>query len=319
MRSLIQNREPRRDSSGAIIDAHDGCLEYFDGVYHLYGTQYADTNGFTQLNRYVCYTSRDLREWHFEGDILPAARPANRFRPYVKHCPATGKYVLWYYWGERWIGALDFAAGEGPTVPFQFGVATSDAPTGPFTTVRETAKISRASGGDHNLFVDEDGTGYLIYTWYKEKCSVIIERLTPDFLDTTGEVSAPIADVREAPILFRRGNYYYALAGDLCAFCPHGAGAEVYRAESPLGPYEFRGDINRDAEGNIIIPGQQTHISRLHGQEDEDTLIWMADLWHSTPDGLKGHDIQYWSAPLEVDEAGDLRTLRRVDEWELPL
>ena len=30
--------------------------------------------------------------------------------------------------------------------------------------------------------------------------------------------------------------------------------------------------------------------------------LYTGDLWSSAPDGLKAHDIQYWSPPLEFDD-----------------
>lgn len=35
---VINNVNPRRDTAGHIIDAHDGCLKFFNGRYYLYGT-----------------------------------------------------------------------------------------------------------------------------------------------------------------------------------------------------------------------------------------------------------------------------------------
>ena len=41
--AAISNVNPRRDSHGEILDAHDGALEYFEGRFYLYGTRYDDT------------------------------------------------------------------------------------------------------------------------------------------------------------------------------------------------------------------------------------------------------------------------------------
>ena len=57
--ATISNAEPRRDIHGNILDAHDGCLEYFEGQFYLYGTRYGKTNGFGKTNRYVCFSSPD--------------------------------------------------------------------------------------------------------------------------------------------------------------------------------------------------------------------------------------------------------------------
>jgi hypothetical protein len=310
----IQNKVPRVDIDGDIMDAHDGCLEFYNGVYYLYGTVYGDTHGYTQLNRYTCYSSPDLVNWRNHGAILPDQKPAVYYRCYVKRCPATSLFVMWYYHCPRWIGTTNWAAGEGPTAPFSFAVAVSESPTGPFRTVNSHVEVKNKSGGDEGLFVDEDGAGYLIYTSTKNDFAVTVEKLAPDFLSSTFESSEIIATQREAPALIRRGEFYYAFVGTLCCACPQGAGVEVYRARHPLGPYEFRREINRDAEGRIVIRAQQTHITTLPTLEGN-PLIWMGDLWESTPDGIKGHDIQFWSAPLQFDANGDPPPLVWQDGW----
>ncbi len=58
-----------------------------------------------------------------------------------------------------------------------------------------------------------------------------------------------------------------------------------------------------------IIPAQQTFVMPLerNGQTD---FLWMGDLWGSAPDNVKGHDMQYWSRPLEFYANGLIRPLR---------
>ena len=67
-----------------------------------------------------------------------------------------------------------------------------------------------------------------------------------------------------------------------------------------------------------IIPAQQTYVLELpssHGPE----FIWMGDLWGSASDNVKGHDYQYWSAPLEFDENGHIRTMEWKSTWTLEI
>jgi hypothetical protein len=66
----IHNAEPRRDLAGEIIDAHDGCLQFFGDRYHLYGTAYGHAAGFSINNRFRVYSSPDWRHWTFEGELL---------------------------------------------------------------------------------------------------------------------------------------------------------------------------------------------------------------------------------------------------------
>ena len=314
----ISNVEPRRDTRGEIVDAHDGCLMYFNGSYYLYGTRYGSTDGFGRTNRYVCYSSPDLVTWTFHGEILANAPDRTYYRPYVIFNKATHKYVLWYN-----------ADGE-------YGVAQSESPTGPFSIVNPNVQVKYASSpvGDLGLFVDNDGKAYITYTHGMDGFGVqtepiphhqiCVERMTPDYLGSTGEVSETVAGNCEAPALFRRGNTYYLLFDNTCAFGTSGSGARVYTSSAPLGPYTYRGNINVMAASvrnvpitwttpgtgrpNCIIKAQQTFVATLpttHGT----AYIWMGDEWGSRPDGIKGHDYQYWSRPLRFGKDGMIEQL----------
>jgi hypothetical protein len=59
----VNNRDPRLDVDGNIIDAHDGALEFFEGRFYWYGTAYGDTDWFTNRNEFHVYTSPDLSRW----------------------------------------------------------------------------------------------------------------------------------------------------------------------------------------------------------------------------------------------------------------
>jgi beta-xylosidase len=304
-RATISNVQPRRDVEGKIIDAHDGCLERFGDRFYLYGTAYGATDGFGTTNRFVVYSSPDLVHWTPHGDLVRGLRPGVHYRPYVKYNAKSNKYVLWYNWYPTlWNG--------------QYAVALSDTPQGPFAIHDPNVKVKEAKPGDLGLFVDDDGTGYLIYTSIERDHGISIEKLTDNFLGSTGETSGIIAHGCEACSLFRRNDVYYALFDVCCCFCSEGSGTRVYTAKSPLGPYVQRGNINRNEKGKVIIAAQQTHVARLptaHGTE----YIWMGDRWQSTPDKIKGHDFQYWSSPLKFDRDGNIARLAWEDDWSIEL
>ena len=65
--ATISNVEPRRDVTGAIVDAHDGNLLFAGGRYYLYGTAYGKSAGFSIHNRFRVYSSPDLERWTFEA------------------------------------------------------------------------------------------------------------------------------------------------------------------------------------------------------------------------------------------------------------
>jgi len=64
-----------------------------------------------------------------------------------------------------------------------------------------------------------------------------------------------------------------------------------------------------------VIPAQQTFVMPLK-TSDGMQFIWMGDLWGSASDNIKGHDYQYWGAPLIFDENGDIEPMEWVDEWK---
>lgn len=301
----INNAQPRRDVAGSIMDVHDGCLERFGGTYYLYGTAYGSTDGFVASNHYVCYSSPDLVKWTLRGDLLRDAPKGVYYRPYVKFNSKTKQYVLWYNWYPTlWNG--------------QYGVATSDKPTGPFAIRNDNVKVRNAKPGDLGLFVDDDGAGYLIYTSIERDHGISVEKLSDDYLSSTLQGSDIISGGCEACSMIKRGGTYYVLFDSCCCFCPGGSGARVYTSTSPLGPYTLKGNINRRADGSTIIPAQQTHIAQLQTPKGVE-FIWMGDRWVSTPDTIKGHDFQYWSSPLQFEADGAIKPLKWEDQWTLNL
>ena len=336
----INNVEPRRDVAGRIIDAHDGCLQFFEGRFYLYGTAYGTNTDYFQTNHHYCvYSSPDLGQWTYEGELLQAQPSGVYYRPYVVFNPNIRKYVLWYNWYQKnWDG--------------QTGVAVSTSPSGPFTIVNPNIQLSHAHAGDGSLFVDDDGTAYYIYTAIGEGYTIRVERLTPDYLKATGGTSRILAAGGESPVLFRRNNTYYALCGPRCNACPQGSETQVFTSSSPLGPFVTKPDwnINRHTEHDVpkishqetnglgiltpegtytlhpsrdtqiinatnspIIPAQQTWVAKIP-TPDGPVFIWIADRWGSSPDGAAGHDFQFW-APLEFSPDGSVLPIKNVARW----
>lgn len=304
VRADIRNSELRRDASGDAIDAHDGCLQFFHGRYYLYGTAYGRSSGFSINNRFRAYSSPDLMQWTFEGELLKEPPDGVYYRPYVVFNPNTHQYVLFYNWYPKlWDG--------------QLGVAISDTPAGPFAIVNPDVQVSQAKSqpGDGSPFVDNDGTAYFIYTVIGQDHAIRVERLTPDYLGSTGQASDVLARGCEAPVLFNRAGIYYALFDACCCFCPAGSGARVFTSTSPLGPFTEQSNINRhEGNGAPIIAAQQTWVAQLPTPNGR-AYIWMGDRWGSRPDGVKGHDFQFWSEPLRFEDSGAIQPMANVAAW----
>ncbi|MGA2241740.1 MAG: family 43 glycosylhydrolase [Verrucomicrobiota bacterium] len=302
---IINNIEPRRDVTGQIIDAHGGCLQHFEGRYYLYGTAFGTNESSMAMNcPFRVYSSPDLERWTYEGELLKDPPRGVYTRPCVVFNPHTHKYVLWYNWLPKLWDS-------------QTAVATSDTPIGPFTIINPNVRVFGSRPGDGSLFVDDDGTGYYIYTAIGEGYAVRVERLTPDYLGPIGEMSTILVKGGEAPVLFRRNNLYYALCGPLCPDCLDGSLVQVLTSASPLGPYNVRSNINRRPENGVpIIPAQETWVARIP-MSGEPLFIWMADRWGSCTDGIKGHDFQFWSAPLKFSQDGDILAIENIGRWDI--
>ena len=305
MKICISNVIPRQDVQGNILDVHDGCLHFFEGRYYLFGTAYGNTDGFTRSNCYVVYSSPDLAAWTLEGNMLKSPPSGVFYRPYIAWNANRKKYIAWFNWYPKlWEG--------------QFGVAESDTPQGPYEFVTENASVGLEQPGDHGLFVDDDGVAYLTYTSIKEGHGITVEQLDGSYIASTKRNCGVIARGCEAPTLFKRQGLYYLLFDSTCCFCPAGSGALVFTSKHPLGPWTQRGNINRTPDARTIIPAQQTHVARLPSAAG-DLFLWMGDRWHSRPDGIKGHDFQYWSSPLKFNEDGSIESLSWENEWAVEL
>jgi hypothetical protein len=90
----------------------------------------------------------------------------------------------------------------------------------------------------------------------------------------------------------------------------------VFTASSALGPFTERTNINRQAgNGSPIVAAQQTWVARIP-TPDGPAFLWMGDRWGSRPDGLKGHDLQFWSLPLKFAPDGSILPLKPAPGWK---
>jgi len=347
----FNNNLPRLDSTGTILDGHDSSVQKFakdPPLYWMHTASYglckepknygcdqtADHCGFQLDHNITIWTSPDLSSgsWKFIGYAIDwRDRPAGIvFRPSATYSIFTEQYILYWNWVAKNGTYMGYAA------------ATSSTPAGPFTIKTDVVNVTLNNAtwhaGDFHFFVDDDGTGYIIYSsqhWMR------IEKLTDDFLASTGEFydgfRVPSYYFVEAPAMFKRNGIYYALFGHCCCYCYQGSGIMVFTAQSPLGPFKFQGpniacrEPKTDLVNAIPTPGQgclyggSNMYSVTRSQQNfvitVDTpkgkeYVWTGDRWQQSPDGLKGHDPQYWTL-LEFNADGSIRDVNWVDTWEL--
>eukprot|EP00456_Euglypha_rotunda_P031921 TRINITY_DN24782_c0_g1_i4.p1 TRINITY_DN24782_c0_g1~~TRINITY_DN24782_c0_g1_i4.p1 ORF type:complete len:156 (+),score=29.23 TRINITY_DN24782_c0_g1_i4:3-470(+) len=128
-----------------------------------------------------------------------------------------------------------------------------------------------------------------------------VEKLTDDYLQTTGSSgnSGFFGDSNvEAPAMFKRNGFYYAVFGSCCCYCEEGSSPIVYVTSNPLGPYTTTTNLGG------AMSSQQTNILP-YNTPNGIQYLWQGDHWQSAPDGLKGHDFSYWQ-PLSFGSDGNV-------------
>jgi len=298
----------RFDSVAAAIDAHDGEIAYFNGVFYLYGTSY--DCGYEWGNKaapfcgFKAYASSDLVNWSDRGFLFDAKTPIWQsrcnggtygcYRPHVVYNNRNSVYILW-------INVYDNRVG--------YRVFTSTSPVGPFAEMAEPrlaingdAQVAGLNNGDHDVFVDDDGMAYIAYTDWKSGGAIAIERLNADYTSGTGVYVKGVTPGRtEAPALMKRDGKYYILYSDPnCGYCG-GTGTSYRTAPSPLGPWSDGIKISSNSCG-----GQPSFVSTIK-LKSEVIFLYGSDLWNN---GAKNEALAnfYW-APLTFTADGAINPI----------
>ncbi|MBW3630596.1 MAG: family 43 glycosylhydrolase [Gemmatimonadetes bacterium] len=294
------NRLTRFDVEGNAVDAHGGEIRRFGDTYYWYGEHYGCGFEWTIPGTPFCgfrvYSSPDLVHWTDRGALFDVtehhpwqARCQGRtngcFRPHVLYNPTTKRYVLW-------INAYDAPGG--------FYVMEATSPTGPFEDrgFPRLTTSADAFNGDHNLFADDDGTAYLVYTDWRKGGDLMIEVLGPDFLTGTGRHMRLGLHNVEAPSMFKRaGRYYITMSDPKCGYCT--TGTSYVSAPTPLGPWSAPKKLTTTSCG-----GQPAHVAELPAHGGGSWYLYMSDLWNNGEKNEATGD-QFWAA-LSFDSSGEI-------------
>jgi len=90
--------------------------------------------------------------------------------------------------------------------------------------------------------------------------------------------------------------------------------------ESPI-TSGYRGRVFRRRNSHcadFAADAQQAGVWPIALANEETQWLWAGDLWHSTPDGLKGHDRLYMG-PIAFGADGMPLPLEYVEEFELDI
>ena len=272
----ISNTVPRRDTAGAILDAHDSKLNYKDGLFYWHAASYGNCTepkgasgcnpasvgscGFQTDHNVTLYTSPDLVTWTNRGAVFGAT--GNLPPQSVLFAPKTvynAQTKLWVLWFNYIVNSFSNS---------YYGVAVANDPAGPFVLKNSNVKLQYTDNGDEGLFVDDDGEAYVIYTTLSHGHSISIERLSSDYTTSLGaSASSGLFGQTfvEAPALLKRNGVYYATFGSCCCYCGSGSPVSVYTATHPLGPYTQRNVLGaaRAAPESRVAPSNGTVVAVL--------------------------------------------------------
>lgn len=296
-----RNGEQWLDTDGNPVQAHGGMILKHEDTFYWYGENKAGPNVVSSIGgRKVdfigisCYTSTNLKDWHYEGLVLTASEePQDKLykdkiieRPKVIFSKTTQEFVLWFHYDHD-----DYLYAA-------CGVATAKSPTGPFI-LQDTFKPNRKDCRDMTIF--EDGEkAYLIHSSDFNK-TMYISELTEDRKALTGLYTKILIDQeREAPAVFKRHGLYFMLTSGTTGWDPNAA---LYsRSPFLFSPHKL---IDNPCEGpnyRQTFFGQTNYAFEVDGE-----VYLMLDHWK--PENLQASG--YSILPIEVfgEKKRDLRVV----------
>ncbi|MER5748375.1 glycoside hydrolase family 43 protein [Streptomyces sp. NPDC002088] len=255
--------------------------------------------------------------------VSTTVNPAILERPKVIYNHRTRQWVMWVH-----------ADGPSGTSNAQYakaraGVAVSDSPYGPFRWI-DSYRLDVAPAGednyqpdnpgmarDMNLFVDDDGTAYIIYS-SEENYSLFISKLDADYTYLSAPPDQAVKGVdfirpyigahREAPALFRFGDVYYLITSGATGWTPNPA--QYATATDILGEWTDHGSpISGDGAADTFT-SQSTCVIPVEPKRGR--FIFMGDRW--TPSDLANSP--YIWLPVSFGE-GTSMELTWHDSWTL--
>lgn len=186
------------------------------------------------MDSIVCFSTDDLKNWTdhgvvFDADELSSWYSGTAWAPCIVY--HNNKFYL--YFGDAYWG---------------IGVVTSDSPTGPFTAPKNALVVTRSTPGanstwmfDPCVFVDDDGTPYMVFGGGGPNQGRLIQ-LSTNMIDAVGSaITIEAPDFFEASLMHKyNGTYYYSYADNYEDSTPSSQIA-YQTAPSPTGPFTHRG------------------------------------------------------------------------------
>jgi hypothetical protein len=274
------------DDRGEHIQAHGGGIIRRNDTFYWYGEQRG--KDLDPAYKYVsCYSSKDLMNWKFRGNVLKMLPPdsvPSRWvleRPKVFYNRNAKKYVMYFH-----LDANNYKVA-------QVGVAVCDKPDGDFMYVKRFRPLGQESR-DIGQFIDDDGTAYLVFE--DRPHGFHIARLSGDYMTAERDMTLVKAAMEGGAIVHLDG-LYYSIGSGLTGWNPN---PNKYATAPTLeGPWtEFRDIAPPETK---TYGSQSTMLLKVAGTIDT-TVIFMGDIWKPRTQW----DSRYLWMPLEISD-GKLR------------
>ena len=283
LRSIIRPGSIFLDTDGNPINAHGGGFLFHNDVYYWYGEikigdtytppANADWGGSrVDMTGISCYSSKDLIDWKYRGNVLPAVTddPSHDLyvknvaeRPKVVYNSHTNKFVMWLH-----IDSMDYKRARS-------GVAESDNPEGPFTYI-ESFRPNDQMARDLTVFVNEKTIVAYLITSSEDNAVMHINELTSNYTSFTGRWKRMFENrYMEAPTIFKRGDKYYFIGSGCTAWKPNAARSAV--SKNIWGPWTELGNPAIGEDADTTFHSQSTFVLPIQGQEG---FMFAADRWN---------------------------------------
>jgi Glycosyl hydrolases family 43 len=284
----IKNDEFWKTKNGTPINSQGGgVFKFTDSLtgiekYYWYGVYYEEADMYRNnptailpnctFKSVTCYSSVDLANWTFEGDVLTKAEVIK-----------DGK--------NSWVGRLGVAYIKelkkyALLVQHDKGVliATADKPNGKFTWYQKISMqewIGFPSTGDQTVFTDEEkGKSYLVYSKPEGRNKIYVSEIgvkngMVNLLDCTKLFEG---QSREGNCMFKYKKKYYMCASNIYGW--DASYAYYLVADDVRGPYLPKNDmlVMKGSESDFAHVTQTGFFINVKGSKQE-TIIYCGDRW----------------------------------------
>lgn len=255
----------------------------------------------------TCYSSSDLVNWKFEGDVLTKDE-------FIKHDSGHTK----------WVGRLGVAYLKEQNQYALFVqhnnkvlIAVSDKPTGSFGWHREidmSSWIGTSNTGDQTVFTDEDnGKSYLVYSNGRGRNKTYISEIgiKDGMIGLLDHTLVFQGESREGNCMFKYRGMYYICASNIYGW---DASLPYYLAAA-----DVRGPYQKD-KGMLVMNGAADdygHVTQtgfffsVKGSKQE-TIVYCGDRWADFAGNGLGYNQWF---PLSFD--GTAPYFNSLSSWEL--